>query len=583
LTESPVLRSRRRSFGCGAALVLALIVTTPTRAGTQILELEPGSHASRVPQAFLDACFNMDAWPAVARSTTYLSAPSDVLASLPAGTLTSCFANLQRQGIKLTLGLGSVKSGCLPQRHCYYFNEWQLIYLRSLGAPVAALMMDEPLTAVDTDNAFGPNRRNLAFAVQATVDWMQLVRTNFPGWMIADLEAYPAIPSHRMIVWLTELTRECTARGVKCPEVFYLDHGIDQPGLQSPHDVQSIRDAVHSVGMQFGPIYTNTGLTANSTDDCHFTSAVVERMRWYNNGHPYPSDWYSIKTWDPIPAAIVPEVAAPTCPFMWTVRNLIDHKWIPQTGYRYDARLYPNQSWPSKSGTYRLTYRFDGNLVLYRSDGAAVWHSNTQGTQAGFAIMQRDGNLVVFDRSLRPVWWSGTSGHKAAYLVIENDGRLLIFDGATPIWASAPLRSTVERTISLVTHNGMLVVAENGGGSIVNANRIQAAPWEKFALVDCNGGALEDGDEVLLRARNGSYVRAEGGGVMLAARSDAPHAWATFTLVKVGGRGRIVNRDYVALQTATGRYWVARGGGGGAMSADRGRIGTWETFQLLID
>src|SRR5688572_9322393 len=70
--------------------------------------------------------------------------------------------------------------------------------------------------------------------------------------------------------------------------------------------------------------------------------------------------------------------------------------------------------------------------------------------------------------------------------------------------------------INLQAQSGHYVVAENGGGDLVYANRTAAGPWETFEL--SVNGALDSGDPVNLRTYSGYYLRADdcGGGALLA-------------------------------------------------------------------
>jgi predicted alpha/beta hydrolase family esterase len=102
-----------------------------------------------------------------------------------------------------------------------------------------------------------------------------------------------------------------------------------------------------------------------------------------------------------------------------------------------DQALYPGQSISSSDGRFYLTYQGDGNLVLYRSDGVPLWHTQTYGTSAGRAVMQLDGNLVVYDASGTPIWASNTVGFDGAWLVMQSDGNLVIYTPTgAPVWAS---------------------------------------------------------------------------------------------------------------------------------------------------
>jgi hypothetical protein len=91
----------------------------------------------------------------------------------------------------------------------------------------------------------------------------------------------------------------------------------------------------------------------------------------------------------------------------------------------------------SPNGLYRLVYQGDGNLVLYRVDGPALWSSATHGTLPGSVEMQGDGNLVVYDGTGRPVWHADTWWAPGSRAVLTDQGYLIIFDEAgTAIWWS---------------------------------------------------------------------------------------------------------------------------------------------------
>jgi hypothetical protein len=131
------------------------------------------------------------------------------------------------------------------------------------------------------------------------------------------------------------------------------------------------------------------------------------------------------------------------------------------------------------------------------------------------------------------------------------------------------------RVVNLQTSNGKFVVAEQGGGGVVNANRGVAGPWEAFTLTDLNGGELVDGDKVALQAMNGQYVCAEqGGGGIVNANRAALGPWETFTFKRLAG-------GKVALQSVNGQYVCAEGGGGRELVANRSTLGPWETFTIV--
>jgi hypothetical protein len=95
-----------------------------------------------------------------------------------------------------------------------------------------------------------------------------------------------------------------------------------------------------------------------------------------------------------------------------------------------------------------LVMQPDGNLVIYLSNGQAVWATSTSSSCASgncSAVFQVDGNFVLYNGST-PFWASNTSGHNGATLNLSNQSPFLKIIGpasealysATP-FASAPV------------------------------------------------------------------------------------------------------------------------------------------------
>lgn len=123
--------------------------------------------------------------------------------------------------------------------------------------------------------------------------------------------------------------------------------------------------------------------------------------------------------------------------------------------------------------------------------------------------------------------------------------------------------------IALRAANGQYVCAEGGGGREVVANRPAIRGWETFAVV-----YLGD-NRIALRADNGQYVCAEGGGGReVVANCSEIHEWAIFTMIPVNG-------SMIGLRTHNGQYLCAEGGGGREVVANRPAIREWETFEIV--
>lgn len=102
-----------------------------------------------------------------------------------------------------------------------------------------------------------------------------------------------------------------------------------------------------------------------------------------------------------------------------------------------DAQLLPGEFLLSPTHGYKLLYQFDGNLVLYRGDGVALWSSGTVGQTPGRAVMQADGNFVIFGPANEVQFQTGTFGNPGATLSLQDDGNLVIYSaGGTPLFAT---------------------------------------------------------------------------------------------------------------------------------------------------
>ena len=128
------------------------------------------------------------------------------------------------------------------------------------------------------------------------------------------------------------------------------------------------------------------------------------------------------------------------------------------------------------------------------------------------------------------------------------------------------------RPVALRSDNGQQVVAEDGGGQVVNANRPWIGEWEKFELIPAWPGWGED--KYVLRASNGQFACAEnGGGRELVANRDNAREWETFGVENLGSGN-------IALKSYNGQWVCAENGGGRELIANRDRIGPWETFKV---
>lgn len=128
-------------------------------------------------------------------------------------------------------------------------------------------------------------------------------------------------------------------------------------------------------------------------------------------------------------AANAVPTGTPICPAVPTPTNKVYTERLSA-----GQQLNPGDILKSANGAHQLVYQTDGNLVIYRN-GAAVWHSHTNGQAAGFCAMQGDGNLVIYKPGGVAIWSTGTHTCQANFLAMQDDGNLVLYTATgTAVW-----------------------------------------------------------------------------------------------------------------------------------------------------
>lgn len=126
----------------------------------------------------------------------------------------------------------------------------------------------------------------------------------------------------------------------------------------------------------------------------------------------------------------------------------------------------------------------------------------------------------------------------------------------------------VKYLVAIKTVNGKYLCAEDGGGNIVNATRDKIGDWETFEVVDLRRG------NIALKSYKGDYVRVTKDGEGIYADSDDIGNRETFQL-------ELLKNNKVAFKTHDKKYICAEDGGGGKVVANRDKVGSWESFELV--
>ena len=229
------------------------------------------------------------------------------------------------------------------------------------------------------------------------------------------------------------------------------------------------------------------------------------------------------------------------------------------------------------SGQYFQALNGGGSSLNAASQSAAAWEIFTLVRLAGPGTLG-NGDVISLQSSTGN-WVSaqdgGGSSVSAAGTALSTWEQFRINGLPTP----SNIGGVSLRTATSNTY----LSAANGGGSTLTASATAAQAWETFSLVDLNGGSLESGDNVHVRASNGQFLAAvNGGGSGLTASSSAPQGWETFKLVKRSGSGIIYSGDVVGLQSASGAWVSAQNGGWGSVLASAATLDAWESFTLYV-
>jgi M6 family metalloprotease-like protein len=235
-----------------------------------------------------------------------------------------------------------------------------------------------------------------------------------------------------------------------------------------------------------------------------------------------------------------------------------------------------------------------GNYVTADGTFQTLVANRTDVGPAGEFVIRKVGGtgpIRTMDTVSLEVRYSDGRERPPQYVSTAGEGGGQLQANRSAVGASESFTIVMRDTAALRTYGGQYVTAELGGGDVVNANRVAIGGWERFNLEvvesapNNEGGVLRNGSIVNLRTWNGLYWVAEGGGGgPVNANRIIPGGWEQFTVEKVGGSpGDIVrDRDFIALRASNGRYVVAENGGSGVVNANRVQRGGWETFRILF-
>jgi hypothetical protein len=233
-------------------LSIVAVLSTAQTASAQWMSIVPNAQFGHYPTKFLEACMNLSAWPNVLSVTDHLGSFNgdlDAAASQDPSTLAMCFSNMRAAGLKLSIEAAAFQpGGCGLGSECYGPTAQTLNSVIALGMPSDSIMirMDEPY---DKGVKAGWYIGDTAYQ---TASYMQLLRDNYPGISITDIEPYPINSLNSLYAW--QLTLH--SQGVALDE-FEVDHDRNECGgtCWSWSDVASLLSNTHAWGWKFGYIF----------------------------------------------------------------------------------------------------------------------------------------------------------------------------------------------------------------------------------------------------------------------------------------------------------------------------------------
>jgi chitinase len=233
------------------------------------------------------------------------------------------------------------------------------------------------------------------------------------------------------------------------------------------------------------------------------------------------------------------------------------------------------------NGQYFQAVNGGGSTLNAASNNTQAWETFKVVRASGTGTVA-NGDVIGLQTS-NGKWVSAQNG---------GGGSVYAYGNALGSWEQLKIGGLSSSTPSPVTIAGVTlrtssqsryVGAQNNGGGAVNATATVAQGWETFSIVDVNGGTLQSGDSVYVRAGNGQYFQAvNGGGSTLNAASNNTQAWETFKVVRASGAGTVSHGDTIGLQTSSGKWVSAENGGGGTVNANGAGLGSFESFAYGI-
>lgn len=252
-------------------------------------------------------------WAEARQYVTGIIRADHTLTSVGDAELRYWFHQMQAWNLSLQLEVGAIKEWATRGDEAFKIDTSYWERAQRLGASIGSIAMDGPL-ALTLNTLHLP----MEYAVEETVKFIALVRKNYPGAQVGDIEPFPGLPVGTHAAWIDVLERRLAAMGLQGLDFYRVDVNwiaFAAANKGSWREVKDIEDICHKRKLPFSLIYWASDYPLRKS------YGTAEAGAWYKaimaQGYAYAAvgglpDQYVIESWIGIPAEALPETQETT-------------------------------------------------------------------------------------------------------------------------------------------------------------------------------------------------------------------------------------------------------------------------------
>jgi len=224
--------------------------------------------------------------------------------------LTRWFAQARDWKLKLAMEVGAIKPWGRTGADTFAKEKVYWEHIQKLGANLYAIAMDEPLVCTREEI-----HESDEYAIEQTADYVALVRQNFPGLLVGDIEAYPSSSVEEHEHWIEALNKRLADKGVRGLDFYRLDVdwlSFTEQNKGSWRDLHRLEVWCRQRKLPFQLIYWASAYPALAhrglADDSTWYTAIMQQAYDYAIVEGAP-DSFVIESWIQAPSQCLPETA----------------------------------------------------------------------------------------------------------------------------------------------------------------------------------------------------------------------------------------------------------------------------------